>query len=190
MVLRPTRGTMKMAKKKKRDQHDVLNSRSLAARISKAKQFDAGSPLLFSVPEAAAKLRIGLSKMWQMVWQEEIPRIIIGRQTRIRAQDVYDYLKIREPPRSQIASSPPPAPPPPPRQVVVGKDNERLIKRLDAVSDRLDAVSDRLDLVLYTLAAIGAAAAEAVIKRKIGTSGQVQMTKPNYRTPSRRRNSM
>ena len=82
-----------MAKKKKRDQHDVLDSRFLAARISKAKQFDAGSPLLFSVPEAAAKLRIGLSKMWQMVWQEKIPRIIIGRQTRIRAQDVYDYLK-------------------------------------------------------------------------------------------------
>ena len=81
-----------MAKKKKRDQHDVSDSRSLAARISKAKQFDGGSPLLFSVPEAAAKLRIGLSKMWQMVWQEEIPRIIVGRQTRIRAQDVYNYL--------------------------------------------------------------------------------------------------
>jgi excisionase family DNA binding protein len=66
--------------------------RSFETRLAKARGLNA-HPKLMSVPEAAAELRVGRSKMWQLVWDGTIESVFVGRQRRVVAAALDRYIK-------------------------------------------------------------------------------------------------
>ena len=49
-------------------------------------------PKLMSVPEAATVIRVGRSKMWQLVWGGEVESVFVGRQRRVVAASLDKYI--------------------------------------------------------------------------------------------------
>ena len=50
------------------------------------------TPLLYTLPEAAAVLRISRTKLYELLSANEIPSIHIGRSRKIPAADLHDYI--------------------------------------------------------------------------------------------------
>jgi excisionase family DNA binding protein len=50
------------------------------------------SPKLMSVPEAATVIRVGRSKMWQLVWSGEVESVFVGRQRRVVMAALDQYI--------------------------------------------------------------------------------------------------
>ena len=65
--------------------------RSFETRLAKAREMNA-SPKLMSVPEAATVIRVGRSKMWQLVWEGTIESVFVGRQRRVVAASLDKYI--------------------------------------------------------------------------------------------------
>jgi excisionase family DNA binding protein len=60
--------------------------------LAKARELNA-HPKLMSVPEAAAELRVGRSKMWALVWSHDIESIFVGRQRRVVVASLNAYIE-------------------------------------------------------------------------------------------------
>jgi excisionase family DNA binding protein len=69
-----------------------MPQKSLASRISKARNLDGGEVEAVSLMEAAARLRIGRSKMQELVRDKKIRSVKIGRMLRIRIDAIREYL--------------------------------------------------------------------------------------------------
>jgi excisionase family DNA binding protein len=69
-----------------------MPQKSLAARISKARNLDGGEAEAVSLMEAAARLRIGRSKMQELVRDKKIRSVKIGRMLRIPVNAIREYL--------------------------------------------------------------------------------------------------
>ena len=65
--------------------------RSFETRLAKARELN-DNPKLMSVPEAAGVIRVGRSKMWQLVWKGEIESVFVGRQRRVVAASLDKYI--------------------------------------------------------------------------------------------------
>jgi len=65
--------------------------RSFETRLAKAREMNA-TPKLMSVPEAATVIRVGRSKMWQLVWGGEVESVFVGRQRRVVAASLDKYI--------------------------------------------------------------------------------------------------
>jgi excisionase family DNA binding protein len=86
------RGKRKRGRPPKENGKDHGDSRSFETRLAKAKQIN-DRPKLMSVPEAAAVIRVGRSKMWQLVWHREVKSVFVGRQRRVVAASLDQYIK-------------------------------------------------------------------------------------------------
>jgi len=71
------------------------DGRSFETRLAKAREMNA-QPRLMSIPEAAAELRVGRSKMWDLVWTKEVDSIFVGRQRRVVTASLDRYIKARQ----------------------------------------------------------------------------------------------
>ena len=69
-------GKRKRGRPPKENRNDNSDSRSFASRTAKARELN-DHPKLMSVPEAATELRVGRSKMWQLVWSGEVDSILL-----------------------------------------------------------------------------------------------------------------
>jgi len=69
-----------------------MPQKSLAARISKAKNLDGGSPAAVSLIEAAARLRVGRSKMQELIRDKKIRSFKMGKMVRITVKAIDDYI--------------------------------------------------------------------------------------------------
>ena len=67
------------------------DARSFETRLAKAREMNA-SPKLMSVPEAATVIRVGRSKMWQLVWDGTIESVFVGRQRRVVVASLDKYI--------------------------------------------------------------------------------------------------
>ena len=67
------------------------DSRSFETRLAKAREMNS-TPKLMSVPEAATVIRVGRSKMWQLVWGGEVESVFVGRQRRVVAASLDKYI--------------------------------------------------------------------------------------------------
>jgi excisionase family DNA binding protein len=65
----------------------MTQNKKLAARISKAKELDGGAPVLLSVHEAAARLRVGRSTMQGLIATGKIRSMKIGRVRRVSVEN-------------------------------------------------------------------------------------------------------
>jgi excisionase family DNA binding protein len=66
---------------------------ALAKRISKARAIDGGEPRAVSVDEAAAMLRVGRSKIKELVRDKELLSFKMGRLLRIPINSIDDYIE-------------------------------------------------------------------------------------------------
>jgi len=71
------------------------DSRSFETRLAKAREMNS-TPKLMSVPEAATVIRVGRSKMWQLVWAGEVKSVFVGRQRRVVVASLDQYIKSLE----------------------------------------------------------------------------------------------
>jgi excisionase family DNA binding protein len=67
-------------------------SRSFETRLAKARALN-DQPKLMSVGEAAAMIRVGRSKMWNLVWSGEVESVFVGRQRRVPMAALDRYIK-------------------------------------------------------------------------------------------------
>jgi excisionase family DNA binding protein len=70
----------------------MMPQKSLAMRISKARNLDGGAPAAVSLMEAAARLRVGRSKMQELVRDKKIRSVKIGKMLRIPVNAIDEYL--------------------------------------------------------------------------------------------------
>jgi excisionase family DNA binding protein len=48
---------------------------------------------MLTVEDLRARLNIGRTKAWDLVYKHEIPAVRVGRSVRLREQDVVEYLE-------------------------------------------------------------------------------------------------
>jgi excisionase family DNA binding protein len=114
----------------------VEDNKSLIARVAKAKQFDGGTPVLLSMQEASARLRIGRSTMQQLVRTGQIHTKKIGRLHRVIVGSLNEYAaSIGHP-------------------LVPALNGEKL----DALTQSIEALTNRIDRLLNLFVKIGTAA--------------------------------
>jgi excisionase family DNA binding protein len=67
--------------------------RSIGERIRKAHELDGGDPALITMQEAAARLRIGRSKMRQLIREHKIRSVLVGHSRRVVVKSLDDYIE-------------------------------------------------------------------------------------------------
>lgn len=50
-------------------------------------------PLLVTIPQAAKLLAVGRSTVYQLIWDDELTPIRIGRSVRLTIDDLQDYVQ-------------------------------------------------------------------------------------------------
>jgi len=125
----------------------MTQNKKLAARISKAKELDGGAPVLLSVHEAAARLRVGRSTMQGLIATGKIRSMKIGRVRRVSVESINEYAHSKgqgpATPRENQTIDP---------FVERGEHSAERLDRIVAVLERIEQFTSRLDRGLMALA--------------------------------------
>ena len=70
--------------------------KSMAGRLDRGFP-DGGEPLLLSVPEAAARLRVGNTKMFELIKKKHIRTVKLDGLRRVIASSLQEYVDSLEP---------------------------------------------------------------------------------------------
>jgi excisionase family DNA binding protein len=66
---------------------------TLADRVEKARTIDGGAAVLLTVDEAAARLRIGRVKCYELMGQGKLAFVMIGRARRVTAASLDAFVQ-------------------------------------------------------------------------------------------------
>jgi excisionase family DNA binding protein len=67
--------------------------KSLTERIAKARQLDGGDAKLISSQEAAARLRVGRTKVQKLIREKKLRTVQIGNSRRVIVASIDDYIE-------------------------------------------------------------------------------------------------
>jgi excisionase family DNA binding protein len=74
------------------DEAKKKKPKSLVGRMPTASQMDGGEPLLLSVPEAAARLRVGNTKLFELIKRQRIRTVKLDGLRRVVASSLQEYV--------------------------------------------------------------------------------------------------